>query len=121
MRSPFRFVAAWIAAWCQVVVVAALPLPASTAHARTFALAPICQAHGQKEQPEPALPSHNGHDCALCVVCQTTATATALLVDAPALTPQRTVAVLRFSDAQPRAPPATPIVAAQPRGPPTLT
>ena len=119
MRSPFRFVAAWIAAWCQVVVVAALPLAAAAT--RTIAQAPICQFHGEKEQPAPAQPSHSGHDCAFCVMCQTPAGTTALVATVPTVAPRQTVATVRFSDAQPRAPPASPIFAAHPRGPPALS
>jgi len=121
MRSPLRFAAAWIAAWCQVVVVAALPLAAPVTAARTIAQAPICQYHGQKEQPAPAQPSHNSHDCAFCVMCQTPAGTTALVATGPTVAPRQTVATIRFSDAQPRAPPASPIFAAQPRGPPALS
>jgi hypothetical protein len=45
----------------------------------------------------------------------------ALLAMGPALPPRQTVAIVRFSDAQPRAPPTSSIIAAQPRGPPALT
>jgi hypothetical protein len=121
MRSPLRFIAAWIAAWCQVVVVAALPLAAPATVAQTLAQAPICQFHGQKEAPAPAQPSHGNHDCAFCVMCQTPAGVTVLPAAGPTVAPRQTVALVRFSDAQPRAPPTPPVIAAQPRGPPALS
>jgi len=120
MKSALQFVAAWIAVWCQVVVVAALPLEPPAGRANTIVQAPICQFHAQQGQPAPAQPAHTGHDCAFCVMCQTHAGTIALPATTPTLLPRQVVVAVRFADAQPRAPPPSPAVAAQPRGPPTL-
>jgi hypothetical protein len=120
MKSALQFVAAWIAVWCQVVVVAALPLDPPAARANTIVQAPICQFHAGKGQPAPARPADSGHDCAFCVMCQTPTGTIAAPATNEAPAPSQVVAVVRFAVAQPRAPPPFPAVAAQPRGPPTL-
>ena len=66
-------------------------------------------------------PGHPAHDCALCVICLSHASP----LSHPAADGQRfpngdPYAIVRLDAAYPRAPPVRLVVAAQPRGPPSL-
>jgi hypothetical protein len=123
MNSVVRFTVMWLAAWCQVLVVAMMPFAPLAMAAGPLGDAPICHAPDPADsgQQTPS-PEHGQHDCALCVMCaQIHAPAAVLLSPTPALPKGQTVAIIRHHTAQPRAPPAPIAVAAQPRGPPSST
>jgi len=110
----------WLAAWCQILVVATMPLETFAAGPDLLGSVPICHADADNRQPSPSLPSSTSHDCVLCVVCQSHSGSIALLPPTPVPAPRRTGGLARFDIAQPRAPPPSPTNAAQPRGPPSL-
>jgi hypothetical protein len=120
MKSAVRFTVTWLAAWCQVIAVALMPLGPLAASLDPLANAPICHVDADAGQPAPAPPTHGGHDCALCVLCVSHALPMALLASAAALPDRHAVATVRLDAAQPRAPPVRLVAAAQPRGPPSL-
>jgi hypothetical protein len=77
---------------------------------------PICHTD---DGPQPAQqPDHPAHNCALCVVCLSHASAPGLLSPMPTLPERRSTPIVRLGAAYPRAPPVRLIAAAQPRGPP---
>lgn len=123
MKSVVRFTVMWLAAWCQVLVVATVPLAPLAMAAGPLGGMPICHA------PDPAgsgqqtpSPDHGQHDCALCVMCaQIHASSAALLSPSPSLPERQAVAAVQHHTAQPRAPPVRVAFAAQPRGPPSST
>lgn len=118
--SAVRFAVVWLAAWCQIFMVATMPLETLAVGTDALGSVPICHADVDSPQPSPSVPSHTSHDCVLCVVCQSHSGSIALLPRTPLPAPRRTVALARFDVAQPRAPPPSPKIAAQPRGPPSL-
>jgi hypothetical protein len=120
MRSAVRFAVAWLAVWCQVIVVAMMPAGMLAARLDPLGEVPICHAEADGGRPQPAPPTHAGHDCLACIICQSHGQSIALL--SPTLTlPQDDVVVIApFAAAQPRAPPPVATIAAQPRGPPSL-
>ena len=120
MMSAVRFAIVWLAAWCQIFMVATMPLETFAAGAVSLGSLPICHADADNRQPSPSVPSHTSHDCVLCVVCQSHSGSIALLPPTPVPALRRAVAPARFDIAQPRAPPPSPTIAAQPRGPPSL-
>jgi hypothetical protein len=122
MRSVIRFTVMWLAAWCQVLVVATMPLAPLAMAADPLGDIPICHAAGPSDsgQRNP-LPEHGQHDCALCVMCQMHGSPMALLSPAPSLPQRQTIAIVRHQTAQPRAPPFRAVLAAPPRGPPSPT
>jgi hypothetical protein len=121
MKSAVSFTVCWLAAWCQIIVLAAMPLGPLAAGLDPLGSVPICHADADDGRPQPPPPIHGGHDCVLCVVCQSHGGSIALLAPQSALPRQHVLAVVRFAVAQPRAPPPAAIIAAQPRGPPSLT
>jgi len=122
MRSVIRFTLMWLAAWCQVLVVATMPLAPLAMAADPLGEIPICHAPKPADGQQTPSPDHGQHDCALCVMCaQMHAPTAVLLSPTPALPERQTVAIIRHHTAQPRAPPVRIAVAAQPRGPPSLT
>jgi hypothetical protein len=120
MRSAFAFAMAWLAAWCQVVLVVTMSWGALAAGLGALDGTPICHADAEQGQPQPAQPAHGAHDCVLCAVCQSHGAF--VVVPASAATPRsrNAVALTHFVVAQPRAPPLRQPIAAQPRGPPSL-
>jgi hypothetical protein len=124
MRSAISFVASWLAAWCQVVVVAAMPLASvAVAAADPLGDVPICHAglEGGGGQQSPTQPGHSDHECVLCcALCMVHGWSAAILSPAPLLPARASVVVARVAAAQPRAPPVRVAFAAQPRGPPSL-
>jgi hypothetical protein len=114
--------ASWLAAWCQIVLVATMPLGPLVIVADPLGNVPICHAaaSGGSGQPAPTKPGHNGRDCAVCVLCQAHAWSVAILSPPPALPARQSVATVRLDAAQPRAPPVRLVAAALPRGPPSL-
>lgn len=121
MKSAVRFAVTLLAAWCQIIVVAALPLAPLAAGLDPLGNVPICHADADGGQPPPAPPAHGGHDCVLCVLCVSHALPLALLSPTPTLPDRHSVAPVRLDAAQPRAPPLRLMAAAQPRGPPSLS
>lgn len=123
MRSVIHFTLMWLAAWCQVVVVATMPLaPVAVAAADPLGDIPICHAPNPADGQQDPSPEHGQHDCALCVICcQMHAPPAALVSPTLTLPAAQTVAIIRHHIAQPRAPPFRAVLAAQPRGPPSLT
>jgi hypothetical protein len=118
MRVAVRFAVVWLAAWCQVIVVAMTPLGLLAAAANPLHNAPIC--HADDEAPTPPQPTHANHACVLCTVCQSHGWGIALLSPPPTLPARKVVVVARFDTALPRAPPPLPTIIPQPRGPPSL-
>jgi hypothetical protein len=119
MQPVVRFAVTWLAAWCQVILVATMPLGPLATGLGPLGDVPICHADADTGQPNPPQP-HPGHDCVLCAVCQLHGGSIALLALASVPTQRQAVSVARFEIAQPRAPPASLNIAAQPRGPPSL-
>jgi hypothetical protein len=101
-----------------VIVVAAMPLGTVAASIDPFS-APICHVDAGDQQTPPQ-PAHDTHDCVLCVICQSHGAPVLLPLPAVAIPAPASAALVRFTFAQPRAPPAFPAIAAQPRGPPSL-
>jgi hypothetical protein len=120
MKSAVRFVVTWLAAWCQVITVALVPLGPLATSLDPLANAPICHVDTDRGQPADAPPIHGGHDCTLCVLCVSHALQSALLSPTPGLPDPHSVVTVRRDAAQPRAPPVRSVAAAQPRGPPSL-
>jgi hypothetical protein len=121
-RSAIRFAVTWLAVWCQVFVVATMPFVPLAMAADPLGDIPICHAAdpGEAGRPSPS-PKHDQHDCALCVMCcQMHAPPVSLLPPTSTLPVQQAVAIIRHYAAQPRAPPIPTILAARPRGPPSL-
>lgn len=122
MKSVIRFTLMWLAAWCQVLVVATMPLAPLAMAADPLGEVPICHASDPADGRHTPLPDHGPHDCAPCVICcQMHASPMAVLSPTPQLPVLQSVAAIRNHTAQPRAPPFRAILAAQPRGPPLPT
>ncbi len=122
MRPVIRFTMMWLAAWCQVLVVATMPLAPVAMAADALGDIPICHAPNPADGQQSPSPEHGQHDCTICVICcQMHAPAVALLSPTLTLPVTQTVTVIRHHTAQPRAPPFRAILAAQPRGPPSQT
>ncbi|HEY7580711.1 MAG TPA: hypothetical protein VH855_24225 [Acetobacteraceae bacterium] len=121
MKSAVAFAMAWLAAWCQVALVATMSWGAVGAGPGVPDGTPICHADVEQGQPQPAQPVHHGHDCVLCTICQFHGGF--VVVPASAVTPnsRNAITLANFAMAQPRAPPLSPPIAAQPRGPPFLS
>jgi hypothetical protein len=120
MKSAVRFTVTWLAAWCQIIAVAAMPLGPLAAGLDPLAEVPICHADADGGQPRPSAPIRGRHDCAQCVLCVSHALPLALLSPLPALPDRRADLIVRLEAAQPRGPPVRLVAAAQPRGPPSL-
>jgi hypothetical protein len=123
MTSAIRFTASWLAAWCQVLLVALMPLGPMTFATGPLGDMPICHADstGNTGHQTPSSPDHHQHDCVLCCVCQAHGWAAALQSPAPVLPTRQVAASADHVFHQPRAPPFRVALAAQPRGPPSLT
>jgi hypothetical protein len=119
MKSAIGLFVSWLAAWCQVVMVAAIPLGPFIASSAPLGEVPICHA-GADDQRAPSQPNHPQHDCILCAVCAAHGGAIGILSESPALPARQVVAVALLDSVQPRAPPVRGVFAAQPRGPPSL-
>ena len=122
MKLVFKFAIAWLAVWCQVVAVAAMPLGLLAPGVDPLGGVPICHANHDEGRgsPRPAQQPSDEHDCVLCVVCESQHAALALPAQQPVVAERQFIAYVRFEIAQPRAPPCTFVIAAQPRGPPSL-
>jgi Protein of unknown function (DUF2946) len=116
--SAIRLAVAWLAAWCQVLVVAVMPFGPMAQLAGGLERVPIC--HADNEQPDAPQPAHADHDCVLCAMCQLDSGPLVLLPQTTTLAARQNVAVVRFGAASIRAPPPQFSIAAQPRGPPSL-
>jgi hypothetical protein len=123
MTSAIRFTASWLAAWCQVLLVALMPVGPIAFATDALGDIPICHADttGNSGQQTPTSPDHHQHDCVLCYVCQAHGWPAALASPAPVLPTLQSVATADHVIHQPRAPPFRVALAAQPRGPPSLT
>jgi hypothetical protein len=119
MKSAVRFTVIWLAAWCQVIAVAAVPFGTLVAGLDPLGNPPICHASADAGPPAPAPPARDGHDCVLCLVCQSHGGSVAMLAPPPMPMQRHAVAIARLDVAQPRAPPPATPIAAQPRGPPS--
>lgn len=120
MSFAVRFAITWLAVWCQVFLVATMPAGAPVFAADPLGNIPICRAETDSGQHAPSRPAHEGHDCALCVICQTHTSLVALPSSAPALPVQQAMAIRAREAPRARAPPSLLVLAAQPRGPPSL-
>jgi Protein of unknown function (DUF2946) len=123
MTSAIRFTASWFAAWCQVLLVALMPLGPITFATDALGDIPICHAGttGNTGHQTPSSPDHHQHDCVLCCVCQAHGWAAALVSPAPVVPTLQAVTTANRIIHQARAPPFSGTLAAQPRGPPSLT
>ena len=83
---------------------------------------PICHAPAPPGTPAPPTQQHHVPDCAFCPLCVSLSTPPIVLPGtAPALPAPQVVAFRRPGLPPPaNAPPAVPLLAAQPRGPPAL-
>jgi hypothetical protein len=119
MKSAVSFALAWLAAWCQVVLVATMSWSA-LANAASVDVVPICHTDAEPGQPQPTQPAHHGHDCVLCAICQSHGALVVLPANAATPASRNAASLAHFSTPQPRAPPLFKPLAAQPRGPPPL-
>jgi DUF2946 family protein len=119
--SPFGLAASMFAVWCQILFVSSLVLVPLARAADQLDDVPICHAEVDGNAlPIPQKEDHSRHDCVLCVLCLSGASAAVVPASVPAL-PARHFAARHPLDAyRPRAPPVRLVSAAQPRGPPKL-
>jgi len=118
MKSAVAFALAWVAAWCQVVLVATMSWSALATSLDPLSDVPICHADAQQGQ-QPSHSPDDGHDCVLCAICQSHSPFAVVPVPALVVADPYPVARSYFSLPQQRAPPPLQPVAAQPRGPPS--
>jgi hypothetical protein len=118
MKSAVAFAVAWVAAWCQVVLVATMSWSALAAGLDPLGDVPICHADAQQGQG-PSQPTNDGHDCVLCAICQAHGPSAVAPASAATVPNRRTAALVDFDLPQQRAPPPLQLIAAQPRGPPS--
>jgi hypothetical protein len=112
-----RIFALWFAAWCQVMLVTAMPLSPVIAGGD----APVCHVDGGTGQNTPSQPVHHDHECVLCcLICHSVGWSSAILASPPSLPAPHSIAAATLIPVQPRAPPARLALSAQPRGPPAL-
>jgi hypothetical protein len=110
-----------LAVCCQVLLVATISLAPLTVAADPLANLPICHSdNGDGGSPAQPSPGQSGHDCVLCAICLAHASPAALLSPAPSPTAPRLIALIRHEAYHPRAPPVHEVIAARPRGPPSL-
>src|SRR5215469_1880167 len=95
MKSAVGLFVAWLAAWCQVIALVALPMGPLVAAAGPLGDVPICHAEVDG-QPAPSQPNHPQHDCVLCALCVTDKGAIAILATSPALPVRQVVAMARL-------------------------
>lgn len=107
------------AVWCQVLLLAAIPLLPVGFGADAIRDMPICRSDGGTQPAQPK-PGHPAHDCASCVVCLSYAASMAILPPPPILPDRQFLAQLRRDAVRPRAPPVHLAIGALPRGPPSL-
>jgi hypothetical protein len=123
MISAIRFTASWLAAWCQVLLVALMPVGPMAFATDPLGETPICHVDttGNTGHQTPLPPGHHQHDRVLCYVCQAHGWAAAL-ISPPTVPPTlEVVAGTEHFIYQARGPPFRAVLAAQPRGPPSLT
>jgi hypothetical protein len=118
MKSAVAFALAWVAAWCQVVLVATMSWNALATSLDPLGDVPICHADAQQGQ-EPSQPTGDSHDCVLCAICQSHGPSAVVPASVLATLEQRPVTLVHFALPQQRAPPPLQLIAAQPRGPPS--
>jgi len=120
LQPTLGFAASLLAVWCQILLLASISLVPAAMAVDPLANVPICHIHDgtPPAQPPPAQPAHN---CALCALCMAQAVPLAVLPPTQALPERQSVATTSPGKAQPRAPPVRRLVAAQPRGPPSLS
>jgi DUF2946 family protein len=117
MKSAVAFALAWVAAWCQVVLVVTMSWSALAASLNPLGGAPICHADaGQGQQPSHS--TDDGHDCVLCAICQSHGLTAVVPTPALVTAAPHAVARLHLALPQQRAPPLPYLIAARPRGPP---
>src|SRR5690348_719965 len=100
MKSVVAFALSWVAAWCQVVVVATMPWSALATSLDPLADVPICHADAQQGQ-QPSQPTGDSHDCVLCAICQSHGSSAVVPVSAPVTLHQPPVALVHFVLPQP--------------------
>jgi hypothetical protein len=119
MRSALAFAIAWLAAWCQVILVATLSWGALAACLDPLGGVSFCHADAQQgQQPRPQ-PKENEHVCLLCATCPMHSPSAVVPVPATTTQAQRSAGLVHFATPLPRAPPPAPLIAAPPRGPPS--
>ena len=119
LKPAVGFAASLLAAWCQILLLATISLAPLDISAGPVGDVPICHAD-DATQPAQQKPDHPAHDCALCVICLSHASAPSLLPPRPTLPERGSTPIVRLEAAYPRAPPVRLVAAAQPRGPPSL-
>ncbi len=119
LQPTLGFAASLLAVWCQILLLATMSLVPAAMADDPLGNIPVCHIHDgtSPAQPPPAQPAHN---CALCALCMAQAVLLAILPPTQALPEQQSVATTQPGMAQPHAPPVRRLVAAQPRGPPSL-
>jgi len=117
---PGLLLALW-ALLVQLCAGAIVPVQAAVLDpAALLAAGAICHVETGEGQQGQAPASPN--DCALCPLCLVAALPAAVPVPAPTIPAPRLIVLPAYArPAQPRAPPAVPLVAAWPRGPPALS
>ena len=82
----------------------------------------ICHAAAPSDGPTPPAHHHHMPDCSFCPLCMSLATPGVVLPGAAPRVPSPQIAAFRRPGLPPpaTAPPVTPLLSAQPRGPPTL-
>ena len=119
LKPLIGFATSLLAVWCQILLLATISLSPLAIGADPLRNVAICQTD-DGTQPAQQKPGHPAHDCALCVLCLSHASQVALVSPTPTLPEQQSVGIVRLDAAYPRAQPINLIVAAQPRGPPSL-
>lgn len=119
-RVPlFRLFLALLALGCQLAVGATVPAAAAQALAPLAGYGVICHADdGTGGAPTP---QHKAPDCQFCPLCAAFSTPAATLADVPVVPPPVGIALPVTAPRPPStAPPAVRLLAAPPRGPPSL-
>ncbi len=109
------FGASLFAVWCQVLLLATIPLTQRGVEAQPIGNPAICRG----SQPAQHQPSHPAHNCVVCVLCVSSALPLGTLPPTPMLPDRQSVAGAPLKLTQPGTPPLQLVAGAQPRGPPS--
>jgi hypothetical protein len=119
LKPTVGFAASLLAVWCQILLLATISLSPLDISAGPVDDVPICHAD-DGTGPAQQKPDHPTHDCVLCVICLSHASAPSLLSPGPTLPERQSAPIVRLEAPYPRAPPIQLTLAPQPRGPPSL-